>query len=62
MRSYGFADCVPLGDAVLAASLQRFFGLVARPNKTETLSLMNRFTPHRSLATFHFWQRHGTVA
>ncbi len=62
MRSYGFLDCVPVGDAVLAAGLQRFFALVDRPNKDETLTLMNRFSPYRSLATFHLWQRHGTVA
>jgi AraC family transcriptional regulator of adaptative response / DNA-3-methyladenine glycosylase II len=57
MRSYGFQDCVPLGDAGLNASLQRFYALPARPDRTQTLELMEPFRPYRSLATFHFWQR-----
>lgn len=62
MRSYGFQDCVPVGDVGLTASLQRFFALAARPGKDETLALMRRFSPYRSLATFHLWQRLGVVA
>ena len=62
MRHHGFLDCVPVGDAVLNASLQRFFALAVRPAKRETLLLMERFSPYRSLATFHFWQRQGTAA
>lgn len=57
MRSYGFLDCVPLGDTGLTTGLQRFFALPARPGKEETLALMRRFSPYRSLATFHLWQR-----
>jgi AraC family transcriptional regulator of adaptative response / DNA-3-methyladenine glycosylase II len=62
MRSYGFLDCVPLGDTGLTAGLQRFFALPARPGKEETIALMRRFSPYRSLATFHLWQRHGAAA
>lgn len=62
MRSFGFQDCVPVGDAGLAASLQRFFALASRPGNDETLALMRRFSPYRSLATFHLWQRLGTIA
>lgn len=62
MRHYGFLDCVPVGDSGLTAGLQRFFALDARPTRGETLLLMARFSPYRSLATFHFWQRHGTAA
>jgi len=62
MRHYGFLDCVPVGDSGLTAGLQRSFALDARPTKGETLLLMARFIPYRSLATFHFWQRHGTAA
>jgi len=62
MRHYGFLDCVPVGDSGLTAGLQCFFALDARPTKGETLRLMERFSPYRSLATFHFWQRHGTAA
>ncbi len=59
MRSYGLEDCVPVGDAGLVAALQRFFGLDARPDARETLRLMERFAPHRSLATFHLWKSLG---
>ena len=62
MRSYGFLDCVPVGDTGLTAGLQRFFALKARPDKRETLDLMTHFRPYRSLATFHLWQRQGTSA
>ena len=56
MRGLGFADCVPVGDSGLARALERFFRLPARPGPRETRTLMERFAPHRSLATFHLWQ------
>ncbi len=62
MRSFGFLDCVPLGDTGLTSGLKQFFALEERPDKTATLALMERFSPYRSLATFHLWQRHGAVA
>lgn len=62
MRAYGFLDCVPVGDTGLVAGLTRFFSLPTRPDSRETLALMSRFSPYRSLATFHLWQRHGTAA
>jgi 3-methyladenine DNA glycosylase/8-oxoguanine DNA glycosylase len=57
MRGCGFADCVPVGDSGLTASLQEFYRLDARPDAEKTLALMKRFAPYRSLATFHFWMR-----
>ncbi len=62
MRHYGFLDCVPLGDTGLTSGLKQFFALDERPGRIETLALMDRFSPYRSLATFHLWQRHGAVA
>ncbi len=56
MRGLGFGDCVPVGDSGLARGLERFFGLAERPGPRQTLELMEPFRPHRSLATFHFWQ------
>lgn len=55
MRAFGFADCVPLGDAALNRNLQSFFALEGRPDRASTLRLMAPFAPHRSLATFHLW-------
>jgi AraC family transcriptional regulator of adaptative response / DNA-3-methyladenine glycosylase II len=59
MRSCGFADCVPVGDAGLAAALKSFFQLEHRPNGDETRVLMRPFAPYRSLATFHLWASLG---
>ncbi|KAB8141358.1 DNA-3-methyladenine glycosylase 2 family protein [Chloroflexia bacterium SDU3-3] len=61
MRSFGFADCVPVGDAGLLAALRTFFSLGERPDRATTLALMERFAPYRSLATFHLWRRLGTA-
>lgn len=55
MRSCGFADCAPVGDVALAAALERYAALPARPSHDEVETLMHRFAPHRSLATFHLW-------
>ncbi len=55
MRGFGFADCVPVGDAALTLALQRRFGLPERPDAAATERLMAPFAPHRSLATFHLW-------
>ena len=51
----GFADSAPVGDAALAAALQRVHTLEARPNSEEAERLMRDFSPHRSLATTHLW-------
>ncbi|MEM7309229.1 MAG: Ada metal-binding domain-containing protein [Planctomycetota bacterium] len=59
MRSLGFADCVPVGDAGLVRALQEFHDLPSRPGPDETLALMERYSPHRSLATFHLWKTLG---
>lgn len=55
MRSFGLADCVPVGDAALRRNLVRFFCLETPPDARRTLELMAPFAPHRSLASFHFW-------
>lgn len=62
MRCFGFLDCIPLGDTGLATGLERFFALPSRPDKRDQLALMSRFSPYRSLATFHLWQRLGAAA
>jgi AraC family transcriptional regulator of adaptative response / DNA-3-methyladenine glycosylase II len=56
MRSAGFEDCLPVGDAGLVRGLERFFGLPARPDANATRELMQPFAPYRSWATFHLWQ------
>jgi AraC family transcriptional regulator of adaptative response / DNA-3-methyladenine glycosylase II len=51
----GFADAAPVGDAALAAALQKLHKLPERPDTEETARLMSRFAPHRSLSTMHLW-------
>jgi AraC family transcriptional regulator, regulatory protein of adaptative response / DNA-3-methyladenine glycosylase II len=53
LRGFGFADCLPSGDAGLAQGLERLNG--ERPGEPEIRETMARFTPWRSLATYHVW-------
>ncbi|HTA41766.1 MAG TPA: Ada metal-binding domain-containing protein [Bryobacteraceae bacterium] len=53
LRGFGFADCLPAGDAGLAQGLERLNG--ARPAEAEIREKMARFSPWRSLATYHVW-------
>lgn len=62
MRGCNFPDCVPAGDTGLTSGLRQFFGLDHRPDAKETVELMKRFSPYRSLATFHLWMQKGTPA
>jgi AraC family transcriptional regulator of adaptative response / DNA-3-methyladenine glycosylase II len=62
LRACGLADCVPVGDAGLAAALERFFALPARPGPEDTEALMLPFAPHRSFATNHLWTSLGGPA
>lgn len=57
MRGCAFPDCVPAGDSALSASLRDYLQLDHRPDGHETRTLMQRFAPWRSLATFHLWLR-----
>jgi AraC family transcriptional regulator of adaptative response / DNA-3-methyladenine glycosylase II len=53
LRGLGFADCLPAGDAGLAQGLARLLG--DRPAEPLVRETMARFTPCRSLATYHVW-------
>lgn len=53
LRGIGFADCLPSGDAGLAQGLARVRD--ARPSEPEIREIMARFSPCRSLATYHVW-------
>ena len=57
LRGLGFADCLPSGDAGLAQGLGRLGGKWRRerPGEPEIRETMARFTPYRSLATYHVW-------
>ena len=53
LRGFGYADCLPAGDAGLAQGLERLTG--ERPAEPAIRTLMARFAPYRSLATCHVW-------
>ncbi|MBP7335841.1 hypothetical protein [Niveispirillum sp.] len=55
LRACAFPDVAPIGDAGLAAALQKFHGLDHRPTIAEQEALMRPFAPWRSLATAHLW-------
>jgi 3-methyladenine DNA glycosylase/8-oxoguanine DNA glycosylase len=57
MRGCAFPDCVPAGDSALSASLRAYFRLDRKVDAHETCTLMERFAPWRTLATFHLWLR-----
>jgi AraC family transcriptional regulator, regulatory protein of adaptative response / DNA-3-methyladenine glycosylase II len=53
LRGLGFADCLPSGDAGLAQGLGRLSG--DRPAEPAIRETMAKFSPYRSLATYHVW-------
>ena len=53
LRGLGLPDCLPAGDVGLARGLERLSG--KRPSEREIKEMMARFTPYRSLATYHVW-------
>lgn len=55
MMRIGFADAAPVGDAALAAALQKLHKLPERPETEKAAKLLAQFAPHRSLATMHLW-------
>ncbi|MFM2045705.1 MAG: hypothetical protein RLY86_4281 [Pseudomonadota bacterium] len=59
MRACGFPDCAPVGDAGLAAALQRFHGMDRRPTPAEQAALMAPYAPFRSHATALLWSTLG---
>jgi AraC family transcriptional regulator of adaptative response / DNA-3-methyladenine glycosylase II len=53
LRGFGFADCLPAGDAGLAQGLAKVQG--ERPKEPQIRDMMARFAPYRSFATYHIW-------
>jgi AraC family transcriptional regulator of adaptative response / DNA-3-methyladenine glycosylase II len=53
LRGFGFADCLPAGDAGLAQGLHRLLG--ERPEAARIRDLMACYAPYRSFATYHIW-------
>jgi len=58
MRAFGLPDSVPVGDTGLTSGLAALFD-VPRPGPNETVALMEKFRPYRSLACYHIWRSLG---
>lgn len=56
MRGLGLSDCLPLGDTGLRAALERLHSADEKLSTEAVESLMDRYRPYRSLATYHLWQ------
>jgi AraC family transcriptional regulator of adaptative response / DNA-3-methyladenine glycosylase II len=54
LRGVGFADCLPASDAGLMRGLGNLTG--ARPGETAVRELMAKYSPFRSLASYHVWR------
>jgi AraC family transcriptional regulator of adaptative response / DNA-3-methyladenine glycosylase II len=54
LRGVGFADCLPASDAGLMRGLGSLIGV--RPEETAVRKIMARYSPFRSLATYHVWR------
>jgi AraC family transcriptional regulator of adaptative response / DNA-3-methyladenine glycosylase II len=60
MRGYGFADCIPRGDA----GLRQGYALLVDQKKVENAEVetfLEGFSPYRTYATAHLW-RHAALA
>jgi DNA-3-methyladenine glycosylase II len=53
LRGLGLSDCLPAGDAGLARGLAKLCG--TRPAEPMIRRMMARYSPWRSLATYHVW-------
>lgn len=61
LRGFGLADCVPVGDAGIAAALQAYLGLEQRPDAAGQEQALLAFSPFRSLASVHLWKSLASV-
>ncbi len=55
LRGYGFADCSLHGDVAIRAALQRLLGEESKPDMARTEALLQRYSPHRTMAAAHLW-------
>lgn len=55
LRGYGYADCSLHGDVAIRAALQRLLGEESKPDMARTEALLQRYSPHRTMAAAHLW-------
>ena len=55
LRGYGYADCSLHGDVAIRAALQRLLGEESKPDIARTEALLQRYSPHRTMAAAHLW-------
>lgn len=55
LRGYGYADCSLHGDVAIRAALQALLGDESKPDIKRTEQILQRYTPHRTMAAAHLW-------
>jgi DNA-3-methyladenine glycosylase II len=62
MRGLGHPDVIPAGDVALQAAIGRAYGLGRKATEPEVRAYAERWTPHRSHASFAWWWSLSTKA
>jgi DNA-3-methyladenine glycosylase II len=52
-------DVLPAGDLGIQKGLQRYLGLLCKPDENETRLAGERFAPHRTAASLLLWHLNG---
>lgn len=55
LRGYGYQDCSLHGDVAVRAALHRLTGSAERPTMLEAERLLERYSPHRTMAAACLW-------
>lgn len=55
LRGYGHADCSLHGDVAIRAALQRLLGEQHKPDIARAEQILQRYSPHRTMAAAHLW-------
>ncbi|MBC7544705.1 MAG: DNA-3-methyladenine glycosylase 2 family protein [Candidatus Sericytochromatia bacterium] len=55
LRGFGLADCSLHGDAAIQSALTRLDGTLPKVDAPQAQRILERYTPHRSMAAAHLW-------
>ncbi|MFL6672448.1 MAG: DNA-3-methyladenine glycosylase family protein [Massilia sp.] len=55
LRGYGYPDCSLHGDVAIRAAFQQLLGEDSKPGIARTEALLERYTPHRTMAAAYLW-------
>jgi len=55
LRGYGQPDCSLHGDVAVRSAIGKLWGLDPRPDMAAAEALLQRYSPHRTMAAAHLW-------